>query len=446
MKTSPHLLVVWFGSVVPWKYMRFIEEYVKDNVIDWYSMIDIESQREIIKLKVKNIITQPKNKFYLNDNNTGRDIDTIDEFINIVNFLRKSNHNLKVFISTDPRYHEWYLEYCLENNIDCLVEKPIITPMTWDKFNPLLYRTKMNNLLSIAKQKKWNFSVMSWARYHEIFNGWIIDKLKSKIERHNTPITSFHLRTSSWVWNLHNEFTEREDHPYKYWFGVLNHWAYHYLDFFAQCLELNKKLLKDELELTINSFVAHPIDQSARISETAHCQLPWNTNKDFLKTDELDDYGETDIVTNFSLKNSKGQVVMLWTISLEHTTPCCRSWSNLDYDEYNKNWRLPCTDIEVQLSTLYSIHAHMFKKPENFLQYNVEVLYRSNKELTGDAQYYNREIYPDFESKWKFKLIRNWLEWKEEKSKLTQHSLTMKILEMLSISIINPGNSISFKI
>jgi len=41
----------------------------------------------------------------------------------------------------------------------------------------------------------------------------------------------------------------------------------------------------------------------------------------------------------------------------------------------------------------------MFKKPENFLQYNAEVLYRSNKEITNDDQYYKREMYPDFESK-----------------------------------------------
>jgi len=47
--------------------MRFIEDYIGNNVIDGYSMIDIESQREVIKSKVKNILVQPKNKFYLTD-------------------------------------------------------------------------------------------------------------------------------------------------------------------------------------------------------------------------------------------------------------------------------------------------------------------------------------------------------------------------------------------
>lgn len=443
---KPHLLVVGFGSVVSWKYMRFIEDYIWKNVIDGYSMIDIESQREVIKSKIKNILVQPKNKFYLTNWNTWKDIENIDEFVNIVNIFKKNNKDLKVFISTDPRYHEWYLEYCLENNIDCLVEKPIITPMTWKKFNPSLYKKKMENLFKLANSKEWNFSVMSWARYHEIFNWGIIDKLEEKMKVHNTPITSFHLRTSSWVWNLYNEFIEREDHPYKYWFWVLNHWAYHYIDIFAQCLELNKKLLSEELKLTISSFAAYPIDQSVRISEKVHDQLDWGWDKNFWKTDELENYGETDIVTNFSLTDSNWKVVTLWTLSLEHTTPSCRNWSDLDYDEYNKNWRLPCTDIEVQLSSLYSVHAHMFKKPENFLQYNVEVLYRSNIEITNDDQYYKREVYPDFESKWKYKLIKKWLEWNEEKSKFTQHSLTMKILEELSISIKKPGESISFNI
>lgn len=441
-----HLLIVWFWSVISGKYMRFIKEYIDNNIIDGYSMVDIVFQKEALESKISNLIIKPVYKFYLNDNNTGKDINNIKEFDEIIKELLTYKNNLKVFISTDPRFHEWYLEYCLDNNIDCLVEKPIITPIIEGKFNPTLYESKMANLFKKAKSKTWNFSVMSWARYHEIFNIDILDNIKYKIEKYKTPITSFHIRTSSWVWNLYNEFTSREDHPYKYWFWVLNHWAYHYLDVFAQCLQLNKDLLNEELELTINSFVAYPVDQSSRIPESIYTWLDWELNKDFFNTDSLTEYWETDIVTNFSLKNSNNKVIMLWTVSLEHTTPCCRNWANLDFSEYNKNWRLPCTDVEVQLSTLYSVHAHMMKKPENYLKYSADVLFRSNKELLDDENYYYKKSYPDFEWKWKFILIKNWLEWKEEKSKLIDHELTMKILEKLSISTITPGVSVSFKI
>lgn len=444
---SKHLLIIWFGSVISWKYMRFIKEYIDSWIIEWYSIIDIESQRSNIENKISSILIKPIEQFFISDTNTGKDINNINEFESIIKYININKNFLKVFISTDPRFHEWYLEYCLNNNIDCLVEKPIITPIDNDnKFNPYLYESKMDKLLNIAKTKKWNFSVMSWARYHEIFNWDILDNIESKMNTYKVPITSFHIRTSSWVWNLYNEFSEREDHPYKYWFWVINHWAYHYIDVLAQCLNLNKKLLDDDLELTINSFVAYPIDQSVRIPSVAYENFNWKIDNNLCNTDNLKYYWETDIVTNFSLKTSKNKVITLWTISLEHTTPCCRDWAELDFSEYNKNWRLPCTDVEVQLSTLYSVHSHMFKKPENYIKYYAETLFRSNKNLINEDKYYEKKVYPDFESRGKFKLIQNWLEWKEEKSKLEMHSLTMKLIEKLSISILTPWESISFKV
>ncbi len=440
------LLIVWFWSVATWKYMRFIEDYINNKIIDWYATIDLIYQKEILDNKINKLTTKPIINFYLKNNNTWRDINNIKEFDEIIQELQKSEYDLKVFISTDPRFHEWYLEYCLDKTIDCLVEKPIITPIINWKFAPELYESKMQNLIEKAKKQKWNFSVMSWARYHEIFNYDILDNIKLKVEKYKIPITSFHIRTSSWVWNLYNEFISREDHPYKYWFWVLNHWAYHYLDVFAQCLQIDKNLFNDELKLTINSFVSYPTDQSSKIPKNAYNNFKWDLDNNFLNTDNLLDYWETDIVTNFMLKNSKNNVIMLWTLAFEHTTPCCRDWASLDFSEYNKNWRLPCTDVEVQLSTLYSVHAHMMKKPENYLRYNADVLFRSNKNLIGDDFYYKKKSYPDFEWKWKYILIKNWLEWKEEKSKLSDHELTMKILEKLSLSILTPGNSISFKI
>lgn len=434
-----HLLIVGCGSVVSWKYMRFIKEYVDEGVIHWYSIVDIVSQKEHIEEKIGDLLVKPMHRFYLDDTNLGVDPSCIGEFDTIIKELQWKYATLKVFVATDPRYHEWYMHYCLIHDIDFLVEKPVMTPMQAWKFAPELYHDKIENLLALAAAKTWNFSVMSGARYHEIFNTDILDVIWSKMEHFVIPITSFHIRTSSWVWNLYNEFQEREDHPYKYGFGVLNHGAYHYIDVLAQCLEFNKRVCDEELSLTLTSFAAHPSDQSARIPRSAYQSFEWQFDDDFYNTDTLQWFGETDVVSILCLKNWQGKVITLWTIAFEHTTPCCRNRAQLDYTIYNKNGRLPCTDIEIQLSTLFSVHAHMLKKPENFLQSYAEVLYRSNKEILQDEYHYYKKVYPAFESKGKFTLIKRWLEWKETKSTLVQHELTMRVLEYLSLSVGSPG-------
>ena len=44
-----HLVIVGLGEVVPYKYMECITESVSRGELDSYSIIDIESQKKILK-------------------------------------------------------------------------------------------------------------------------------------------------------------------------------------------------------------------------------------------------------------------------------------------------------------------------------------------------------------------------------------------------------------
>ena len=44
-----HLVIVGLGDVVPYKYLECIKESIKRGELDSYSVIDIQSQKEIIK-------------------------------------------------------------------------------------------------------------------------------------------------------------------------------------------------------------------------------------------------------------------------------------------------------------------------------------------------------------------------------------------------------------
>lgn len=183
------------------------------------------------------------------------------------------------------------------------------------------------------------------------------------VNRLQTPITSVHVKTASGVWNLPSEFSQREDHPYKYGYGMLMHGAYHYIDILARLLLVNRQLFPTEsFVLILQGFTAGPYDQRVRMGN-----LEPNTTGYRPELSELKDglsYGETDIVASFALKfRSSGRVLCLGTIALEQTTPGMRSWGPFPEVPYNVNGRLHCTDIEVRIGTAFSIAANVTKYP-----------------------------------------------------------------------------------
>ncbi|TFV32621.1 hypothetical protein E4K10_22810 [Streptomyces sp. T1317-0309] len=61
------------------------------------------------------------------------------------------------------------------------------------------------------------------------------------------------------MWNLQREFESRDDHPYKYGYGMMMHGAYHYVDLATQILSLNAELFSErQLRLEVSAFGAFP--------------------------------------------------------------------------------------------------------------------------------------------------------------------------------------------
>ena len=149
------------------------------------------------------------------------------------------------------------------------MEKPVFTPINKKGiFDPKRIEPTMKSFIELARKRPANHSVMTLGRYHRIYNDEIVDVIKNKVIKLKAPITSFHLRTASGVWNLYREYETREDHPYKYGYGMLMHGAYHYIDLMVQILELNKLIYPNaDFCLDITSYVAYPEDQKDRISK-----------------------------------------------------------------------------------------------------------------------------------------------------------------------------------
>jgi len=454
-REKSHLVIVGLGQVVPYKYLSCISEYVGRGVLDGYSIIDLETEKESVSRRVDATGLQPENVFFCSAADSRHSFADRRHFAPIFEKLLEQKQKLKVFISPEVKAHQAYLEFCVENGIDSLTEKPIFAPMKNGQFYPTAIEGTMRHLLMKMKEKPANHSVMTLGRYHAVFNDALLDKLRQKIVELHSPLTSFHLRTASGVWNLYREYETREDHPYKYGYGMLMHGAYHYVDLMAQFLELNKIVYpSSSFDLILSSFAAYPDDQFKRISEKFNKKFDDVAPKWAKTTKSIKQiYGETDITTSFCIKDQKsGKVITVGTLSLEQTTPSIRAWKELPESFYNVNGRVSCTDIEVQLSTLFSMHARSFKVPksaegkvvqvDNFAQVHT----RANASLLKREQYNTEQtILNFFNSASNRKLMSAWFEGKETKSQLASHFPTMKITQALALSIQNPGEPVRVK-
>lgn len=234
---------------------------------------------------------------------------------------------------------------------------------------------------------------------------------------------------------------------------MLMHGAYHYIDLMAQFLELNRLIFPNDLfSLALSSFAAYPSDQSERIPKKFSQKFKDKQPRWAKKSSLTVGYGETDITTTFCLRDKKtNKVITVGTISLEQTTPSIRSWKDIPPNFYNKNGRVSCTDIEAQLSTLFSIHGRSFKVPISVNQKVIKVdnfakvSTRINAALLKNQDFNSAKTFDNFaNSSSNRQLMTAWIKGVEYRSKLDFHVPTMRILQAIALSIRKPGYPITF--
>lgn len=441
-----HLIVVGFDSIVANKYLSCIRNAVRSGHIDSYSIIDLESQRLAIEQRLQAVDLKPRGIVYLPDSEA-RVQGTPQELIaGAVQRLSAPGVPAKVYIATEVRAHEAYLRFCVENHIDSLVEKPVLAPMVDGSFRPSYITKIMEELIGLSGDSPAKHSVMTLSRYHQIYNQKVIASLREKMERWEAPLTSFHIRAAGGVWNLQREFESRDDHPYKYGYGMMMHGAYHYVDLATQILSLNAALFSDrQFKLELSGFGAFPVDQHQRMSRPIASRFQDGNPAWADDVDGALRFGETDVTSAFRLVDiASGRTVSLGTLSFEQTTPSIRNWGELSSELYNVNGRTSSVDMEAQLSTLYSTHVHCYDIPRGVSADGIDAFARlttrANAALLPDEQYVSQETFDGlFHSDSNRRLMEHWLNGTEERSSLASHLLPMKVTEALAASVLAPG-------
>ncbi|MBP2156374.1 hypothetical protein [Erwinia rhapontici] len=456
-----HLIIIGFGPVSGYKYTRFIKLAVEGEHIDGYTIIDKESKKDVVMNRLESVSIQPLDIIFIPDVFLQ---DSISDGIGWLNdyFLKTSckyKGLLKVVIATEAQAHEEYLKYCIKMGFDTLCTKPLILPMKDGLFAPEKLVEKVHELIELAGENAHRHSLICLGRHHEIYDKKIRNYIMFMMNRLRVPITSIHLKTASGVWNLPYEYSLREDHPYKFGYGMLMHGSYHYIDIFARFLLMNKNLFPNkDMLLEITGFSTFPSDQNIRIPNSVTSRLT-DYITDFEHLEENYVYGENDVVMVCSLKlKETNQVICLGTLSLEQTTPGMRSWGPFPEVPYNINGRLHCTDLDVRLATVFSANANVVKTPigarvnkQDLRGKNIgHVTVRSNADIAGTQEFFREEkIVKPYGKSFSYcsesEIFLRWIKGEKTYSDIASHLPTITLLEGLSKAVKNNGEKIKIE-
>jgi len=436
-----HLVIIGLDEIVTNKYFECISEAHLAGQVTSYSIIDLCREKDSIRSRVENLPLQPDGVFLLPD---GRE----ESPALILDMLRREKGSVRAYIATEVKAHEAYLRHCVENGIPSLVEKPVVAPMTDGRFDPDRIESVMTELVTAGKSSAASHSVMTLGRYHAIYNDRVIEPLRRRMLELGAPLTSLHLRAAGGVWNLHREYEEREDHPYKYGYGMLMHGAYHYVDIASQLIALNRAIFPSaQLSLTLSAFSAFPCDQSHRIPRRYAAEfdddLPGWSESGMNRAR----FGETDVVSSFCVRDTEAdKTVMVGTLSFEQTTPSIRHWKEIPEGMYNKNGRTSLVDVEAQLSTLHAVNVRVFDLPVRAgadvdrIDAFARIETRTNASVLPSEDFNATESFGGlFHSDSNRALMREWLAGTEQRSLLADHVLPMRITLALASSLRTPG-------
>ena len=70
MNKNTHLVIIGFDEIVVNKYLYIVNETIKKGVINGYSIIDLQKEKETVEKRIKKAEIKPKMTYYLSNPKT----------------------------------------------------------------------------------------------------------------------------------------------------------------------------------------------------------------------------------------------------------------------------------------------------------------------------------------------------------------------------------------
>lgn len=350
---------------------RIYIKYLNKHKIAPKLIVDLKSQRAKVEefLRENNLEGVPC--YYVND--AERDfLELSYETKSYLSQFITSNNITHAIISTEPKAHYAYSMFFLDQNVSILMDKPITAPT--DVINNISKAERISSeyddLCKKYKMKKsindkLTFSIQCQRRFQK---GYVFVKkiLEEIVEKYNVPITYIDIYHNDGMWNMPNEFVERENHPYKHGYGKLFHSGYHFIDLLTWLLDINSKLENKKInKCSIYSESYKPRDFFYNFNNENYVQL-LHTNKfhDLLLDDEkFKNYGEIDVHSIINFYNCNNLITNC-SLNLMQSGVSRRAWTELPKDAYKSNGRIRHERVNICVGPLLNIQVHSYQAYE----------------------------------------------------------------------------------
>ena len=304
----------------------------------------------------------------------------------------KKYHINYIISSTEPKSHNMYLRFALENNINILSDKPITVVKGMDRLENIeKVKQQYQSLLKLYEKCDSKCNIMCQRQYHR---GYIFIKelLKDIITNYNIPITYINIYHCDGNWEMPHDL-DKENHPYKYGYGKLYHSGYHFIDLLAELVKLNN-LTDNSKRIVLGKMygdIFTPEDEKVvfnamdfkRIFNLSKLGKPYT----LLSEKDYTCYGEKNFYGNISFYNKDNKLITTANLNLLHYGFSRRGWFE-SKDYYKKNGRVRHEGINIQVGPLLNIQIHSYQSKE--------IKDRTNsieETLAGGLEHFDIDIY-----------------------------------------------------
>lgn len=240
-----------------------------------------------------------------------------------------------------------------------LMDKPL-TAVNLDVNEPKTAHKLIDDFVELQSafaQSESDLYVMALRRLHPalMYPREYLDKF---IAEFNVPITHVSITHTEGMWNMPNEFFERENHPYKFGYGLMLHSGYHFIDLLLLFMRLNNRIAgKNPTDMDYSISFTTVSDVNKIIDNENYGLLLKKVFREIESPEmakQAEDFGEIDMHILCNV-NHDGNLISTGVIDLLQTSYSTRYRSTLPEDTYKDNGRTYHEFISVEVGHLLNI-------------------------------------------------------------------------------------------
>lgn len=357
----PHIILIGLWPHAERIYFNFFKKY---NIFPLV-VIDLESQKQKIESKLtKWKLSSQIIRIYLPDEE--KNLESLSEktrkTLQKVLVTKNITHAI---IATEPKAHFAYSKFLIECGIHILCDKPITSPshVINTPEAALKISSEYNELEKLLRRKNnLKFIIQCQRRFH-LWYKYIKEVCRNIIQKYNIPITYIDIFHNDGMWNMPNEFLERENHPYKYWYWKLFHSWYHFVDLLTFFLEENK-LCSEEKQINNCEMMCQvrcPKDFISNINLRDYLHLTGKEyNEKLFNIETYKWFWELDFFSMMNL-NNKRWLITHASINLLQSGFSRRARTYLPENTYKGNGRVRHERINIHIWPLCNIQVHSYQ-------------------------------------------------------------------------------------